>query len=196
MDEDVKKIINELKVEINTLKSEIEGKQSSSLKNQLYQSRLTILLTILDFAILGIGLLAAFYFNKFTIIPFAVVLTGIVTFFGVLIISDRVLKTDDVTGGSMRRALTSAIVVVYLGLLPTMAFQGMIQYQIIDSNSLNLTLNQTAQFIPMELSETVVTSFTTLVTAVILFYFGSRTWENLKTIEANAKTDSNQQKDQ
>jgi preprotein translocase subunit SecF len=48
----------------------------------------------------------------------------------------------------------------------------------------------------MELSETVVTSFTTLVTAVILFYFGSRTWENVKTIEANAKTDSNQQKDQ
>lgn len=154
-----------------------------SIRNLNRQEKRMFYLALIVIAIIGAGLLLAYYISNFTIVPFTVVVTGIVTFFGVLIISNE-QSVDDPKGGAMRKAITVAIVVVYLGLLPTLAFQGIIQYQVLDNNTLNQSLNQTTHAVPVDLSETVISSFTALVTAVVLFYFGSRTWENVKEIDA------------
>jgi hypothetical protein len=106
----------------------------------------------------------------------------------------------------MRRSITVAIVVVYLGLLPTLAFQGILQYQVLDldktpitnitiNESANVATNQTIQTttnqtiqtapIPIDLQETAIASFTALVTAVVLSYFGFRTWKEIEEIKQN-----------
>lgn len=130
--------------------------------------------------IIGVGL--AYFTQNFCFVPFGVVIMGIVAFFGVLRISRALTGTDE---GEMRKAITVAILVVYLGLLPTLAFQGILQFEVTgnttataasDVTILNQTVNQTVvQVTPKDVSlyETVVTSFTALVAAVLLFYFGS-----------------------
>ncbi|MDP3066802.1 MAG: hypothetical protein Q8N08_08710 [Methanobacteriaceae archaeon] len=146
------------------------------------------------FSIIIIGLILAFWLNNFAIVPFTVVLTGIVAFWGTIIISNQLADRDDQNSGEMRRAITVAIVVVYLGLLPTLAFSGILQYQVLDLKpSANLTLNETLQTIPQPIEEstTAITSFTALVTAVILFYFGMRTWEEVKKLEATNTSEEN-----
>ncbi|WP_321421727.1 hypothetical protein [uncultured Methanobacterium sp.] len=128
--------------------------------------------------IVGIGL--AFYLKNFAIVPFSVVIMGIITFFGMLRISRALTGTNE---NEIRKSITVSIMVVYLGLLPTLAFQGILQFQFTGNitsgtevSLLNQTVNQTViQVIPqtVSLSETVVTSFTALVAAVLLFYFGA-----------------------
>jgi hypothetical protein len=147
-------------------------------------------LAVIIILILIVGIVLAFILSNFAIVPFSVVIMGIVAFFGVLRIS-RALPVpgdDQKSSAEMRKAITVSILVTYLGLLPTLAFQGILQFQVTGNKTadvalLNQTVNQTAvQVVPqaISLSETVVTSFTALVTAVLLFYFGSRTLENIK----------------
>lgn len=128
------------------------------------------------------GFILTFLFRTFAILPFSVVIMGIIVFFGILRVSNALKEKDDERGkNAMRKAITVSIVIVYLGLLPTLAFQGIIQFQAaVNTTAINV-LNQTAaSTVPQaSLSETVVTSFTVLVTAVILFYFGSRTLETI-----------------
>lgn len=134
--------------------------------------------------IIGVGL--AFYLKNFAIVPFSVVVTGILAFFGVLRVSRALSGSNE---NEMRKSITVAILVVYLGLLPTLAFQGILQFQVTGNTTsdvavLNQTVNQTVvQVIPqtVALSETVVTSFTALVAAVLLFYFGSRSLDSYYT---------------
>ena len=130
--------------------------------------------------ILFLGVLVAYFTQNFAAVPFAVVIMGIIAFFGVLRISRALTGSNE---GEMRKAITVAILVVYLGLLPTLAFQGILQFEFTGNSSpatdvtiLNQTDNQTVlQVTPKDVSlyETVVTSFTALVAAVLLFYFGS-----------------------
>ena len=137
------------------------------------------LYAIIIIAILIIGVLLAYIIKNFAAVPFAVVIMGIIAFFGVLRISKALTGSEH----GMRMAITVSILVVYLGLLPTLAFQGILQFDITgnatnpsDVTILNQTDNQTVlQVTPKDVSlyETVVTSFTALVAAVLLFYFGS-----------------------
>lgn len=134
--------------------------------------------------IIGVGI--AFYLKNFAIVPFSVVVTGILAFFGVLRVSRALSGSNE---NEMRKSITVAILVVYLGLLLTLAFQGILQFQVTGNTTsdvavLNQTVNQTVvQVIPqtVALSETVVTSFTALVAAVLLFYFGSRSLDSYYT---------------
>lgn len=141
-------------------------------------------LAVTSVAVIIVGFILTFLFRTFAILPFSVVVMGILVFFGILRIS-RALQSNNGDRGQaeMRKAITVSIVVVYLGLLPTLAFQGIIQFQAAANTTAINILNQTAvNTVPqVSLSETVVTSFTALVTAVILFYFGSRTLENIKS---------------
>ena len=146
--------------------------------------------------IFGIGL--AFYFKNFAIVPFSVVIMGIITFFGMLRISRALTGTNE---NEIRKSITVSIMVVYLGLLPTLAFQGILQFQFTGNltsgtevSLLNQTVNQTViQVIPqtVSLSETVVTSFTALVAAVLLFYFGAGSLDKYTAAVKGAKSDSN-----
>ncbi len=144
---------------------------------------MTTWLAIFSVSIIIVGFFLTYFFKIFAILPFSIVIMGIVVFFGVLKISRAPSVIDDTKDqGNMRRAITVSIVVVYLGLLPTLAFQGIIQFQ----TTLNTTLNKTANLALLNqtiantapqtytLTTTVVESFTALVAAVILFYFGSR----------------------
>lgn len=139
---------------------------------------------ILIISILIAGIYLAFHFNNFAFVPYSVVITGIVAFFTVIKISRALSNSEN----EMRKAITVAIMVVYLGLLPTLAFQGILQFQVTGNAStasdvaiINQTANQTVlQLTPKDvsLSETVVTSFTTLVAAVLLFYFGAGAFDS------------------
>lgn len=143
----------------------------------------TGVLAIISVLIVFLGFIFTFIFKTFAILPFSVVIMGIVVFFGVLYISRALSDTNTGSGNAaIRKGITVSIVVVYLGLLPTLAFQGIIQFQATGNKTTALLNNTIVSTVPQTyaLSDTVVTSFTALVTAVILFYFGSRTLENIK----------------
>lgn len=127
---------------------------------------------------LCLGIIIAYLCQNFFAVPFAVVIMGIISFFGVLWIT----KSDPDETAVMRKAITVSILVVYLGLLPALTFQGILQFQVTENTTMEVTvLNQTiVQAVPQAISlvETVVTSFTALVAAVLLFYFGSRSLDN------------------
>ena len=161
-----------------------QNKEQSSDNNQNENAyKLIWIMAAFIIIILVVGIFLAFYFKNFAIVPFSVVIMGIISFFGVLRISRALTGTNE---NEMRKSITVSILVVYLGLLPTLAFQGILQFQVTGNKStelavLNQTVNQTVvQFVPqtIALSETVVTSFTALVAAVLLFYFGSRTLDS------------------
>ena len=146
----------------------------------------TFALAFISVLILILGFISTFYFKTFAILPFSVVIIGILVFFGVLYISRAFPGTN--TGGNdaaIRKGITVSIVVVYLGLLPTLAFQGIIQFQATGNKTTALLNDTIVSTVPQTyaLSDTVVTSFTALVTAVILFYFESRTLENIRNPE-------------
>lgn len=158
------------------------------------------LMKIMAGAIIGIlfiGVALAFYYKNFAIVPFSVVIMGIITFFGMLRISRALTGTNE---NEIRKSITVSIMVVYLGLLPTLAFQGILQFQFtgnLTSGSevslLNQTVNQTViQVIPqtVSLSETVVTSFTALVAAVLLFYFGAGSLDKYTAAVKGSNADS------
>lgn len=150
----------------------------------------TGVLAIIAVVIIFLGFIFTFIFKTFAILPFSVVIMGIVVFFGVLYIS-RALSDTNNGNAAIRKGITVSIVVVYLGLLPTLAFQGIIQFQATGNKTTALLNNTIVSTVPQTyaLSDTVVTSFTALVTAVILFYFGSRTLENIKG--TNSTTEPN-----
>lgn len=161
--------------------------------------KLMLYMAVLIISILGFGIFLAFYLKNFAFVPFSVVVMGIIAFFGVLRINRALPGSNE---NEMRKSITVSILVVYLGLLPTLAFQGILQFQLTGNTSsevavLNQTANQTiVQVIPqtVALSETVVTSFTALVAAVLLFYFGSRTansyYDFLKAKEETKTTEA------
>lgn len=158
------------------------GKSEGSNDSRAYL--LMLIMGILIISILIAGIYLAFHFNNFAFVPYSVVITGIVAFFTVIKISRALSNSEN----EMRKAITVAIMVVYLGLLPTLAFQGILQFQVTGNAStasdvaiINQTANQTVlQLTPKDvsLSETVVTSFTTLVAAVLLFYFGAGAFDS------------------
>jgi hypothetical protein len=144
---------------------------------------MSVYLAFISIIIIIVGFILTYLLKIFAILPFSIVIVGILVFFGVLRVT-RVLSADDENQDKreIRKAITVSIVVVYLGLLPTLAFQGIISFQ----TTLNTTLNNTANLALLNqtiantapqtytLTTTVVESFTALVAAVILFYFGSR----------------------
>jgi hypothetical protein len=83
---------------------------------------------------------------------------GIITFFGILIIANYMSGTSPLNSGEVRKALTSSFVVTYFAFLPLVTF-----------GSVNLPADE-----PIK---TIVTNFTWIVGAIVIFYFGSRALE-------------------
>ena len=83
---------------------------------------------------------------------------GIISFFGILLISNYMSGTSPLNTGEVRKAITSAFVITYFAFLPLVTF-----------GSVNITT--------VEPLKTLITSFTCIVGVVIIFYFGSRAVE-------------------
>jgi len=79
--------------------------------------------------------------------------TGVITFFGLLILCQSGEERWKISGESMRTAMAGAIVVEYLTLVGTLAF--FVQGQM------------------PPIAQTMLTSFTSVVGIVIAFYFGA-----------------------
>jgi hypothetical protein len=98
--------------------------------------------------------------------------TGVITFFGLVILCQTGEERWKITGESMRTAIAGAIVVEYLALVGTLAF-----------------------FVQGEMppiAQTMITNFTTVVGIVIAFYFGASAFVQLqreKQENRKAKTD-------
>ncbi len=83
---------------------------------------------------------------------------GIITFFGILLISNYMSGTSPLNNGEIRKAITSSFVVTYFAFVPLVTF-----------GSVNIPTDE-----PIK---TIVTNFTWIVGAIVIFYFGSRAVE-------------------
>ena len=83
---------------------------------------------------------------------------GTITFFGILLISSYLSGTSPLNTGEIRKAITGSFVIIYFAFMPLVAF-----------GSVNL-LND-------EPIKTIITNFTWIVGAIVIFYFISRTVE-------------------
>jgi hypothetical protein len=83
---------------------------------------------------------------------------GIITFFGILLIANYMSGTSPFDTGEVRKALTGSFVIIYLALVPLITFG---------------TITIPAE----EPIKTIVTNFTWIVGAIVIFYFGSRAVE-------------------
>lgn len=160
--------------------SDDKKKKKEEIKKQDMKAYIImVVMAVIIILILCSGIILAYSYKNFAFVPYSVVIMGIVTFFTVIFVSRALSNSEN----EMRKAITVSIMVVYLGLLPTLAFQGILQFEVTgnataatDVALLNQTANQTIlQVVPhdISLSETVITSFTSLVAAVLLFYFGA-----------------------
>lgn len=83
---------------------------------------------------------------------------GIITFFGILLIANYMSGTSPFDTGEVRKALTGSFVIIYFALVPLLTF-----------GSLNLPADESIK--------TILTNFTWIVGAIVIFYFGSRAVE-------------------
>lgn len=83
---------------------------------------------------------------------------GIITFFGVLVISNYLSDTSPLNSGEIRKAVTSSFVVTYFVLV-----------SMVTLGSVNLPGDEPVK--------TIVTNFTWIVGVIVIFYFGSRAVE-------------------
>lgn len=83
---------------------------------------------------------------------------GIITFFGILLIANYMSGTSPFDTGEVRKALTGSFVIIYFALIPLLTF-----------GSLNLPADESIK--------TIITNFTWIVGAIVIFYFGSRAVE-------------------
>jgi hypothetical protein len=83
---------------------------------------------------------------------------GVITFFGILLIANYMSGTSPFDTGEVRKALTGSFIIMYFALVPLLSFGSII--------------------IPAdEPIKTIITNFTWIVGAIVIFYFGSRTVE-------------------
>ena len=91
-------------------------------------------------------------------IPWIFISIGIITFFGILLISNYMSGTSPFDTGEVRKALTGSFVIIYFAFVPLVTFGNVI--------------------LPSEEPiKTIITNFTWIVGAIVIFYFGSRAVE-------------------
>ena len=129
-------------------------------------------LTVSICLIVGVGILASWYFNHNSPISISVIISAIVTFFGLLYLTSPEQEVWLLTDKSMRTAIAGAIVIEYLTLIGIVAF----------------ITNEPEKISPV--SKKLLTSFTAIVAVVIAFYFSSTTYKEIKEAEFKISTTS------
>jgi len=111
---------------------------------------------VLDILIILIGLAVWKYFDKDAVfLNLVVICVALVTYFGFLMLGEAMGGDWAVNKGGMRTAITASIVTVYLVLIGLVAF---------------MTAGP-EKLLPI--TDTMLTSFTSIVGIVLAFYFGS-----------------------
>jgi hypothetical protein len=117
---------------------------------------------IIDLLVIAVGLILDAIFHNMLFVSIAVALVAIVTFFGVLTGDDQ--PPDEPL---LRRAITIAVVTVYLVLVAIVAFfKGTWQSP--------------------EVTQTLLASFTSIAGVIVAFYFGATAY-----LEVKSKSDPN-----
>lgn len=112
--------------------------------------RMVLLLVVLDLIILPLIVWAL----KIPV-PWMFIGLGIITFFGILLISSYMSGTSPLNSGEVRKAITGSFVIIYFTFVPLVAFGGV--------NLLGIM--------------SIVTNFTWIVGAIVIFYFATRAVE-------------------
>jgi hypothetical protein len=89
---------------------------------------------------------------------------GIITFFGILLVVNYMSGSSPLDTGEIRKALTGTFVILYFVFIPMVTFGG-------------IAVTQGEQV------KTIITNFTWIVGAIIIFYFGSRAIEEYVKIK-------------
>ena len=129
-------------------------------------------LALLVCMIIGLGIWSSWRFNHNSPISIAIVISAIVSFFGLLYLGSLDQEAWKFTDRSMRTAIAGAIVIEYLALVGIVAF-----------------FTKGPEELP-PISKKIITSFTAIVAVVIAFYFGSTTYIEVKESELNSGTSS------
>lgn len=96
-------------------------------------------------------------------LPWLFISLGIITFFGILVISNYMSTTNPFDTGEIRKALTGAFVVLYFVFIPLVTFENILPTS--------------------EIVTTIITAFSTIVVVIIGFYFGTRGIEEFKKLD-------------
>ncbi len=83
---------------------------------------------------------------------------GVITFFGILLVVNYMSGSSPLDTGEIRKALTGTFVILYFVFIPLVTFGG-----------ISVTQGDSVK--------TIITNFTWIVGAIIIFYFGSRAVE-------------------
>lgn len=115
--------------------------------------RMISILTVIDLII--VPLIVTFLHIQFQWLFISI---GIITFFGILLIANYMSGTSPFDTGEVRKALTGSFVVIYFAFVP-----------LVTIGTINLP--------SAEPVKTIITNFTWIVGAIVIFYFGSRAVE-------------------
>ena len=134
-----------------------EGENNEKEKQWKLRGTVTLLMAlaivVLDIVVLALGTI-------WSAVPiaFSTGCVGVITFIGVLMLSNYLSHDPELAKKEVRKAITASFTLVYLVLLALVVFT-----KVPDANA--------------ELAKTIVGHFTWIVGIIIIFYFGSRTVE-------------------
>ena len=132
---------------------------------------------ILDILVVLIGLAIWKYVDSDAVfLNLVIICVALVTYFGFLMFGQAVGGDWAVDKGGMRTAITAAVVTVYLVLVGLVAFM----------------TRGPKELIP--LTETMITSFTTIVGVVVAFYFGSSAYVQVQDKKLGRTKDNGPEK--
>jgi hypothetical protein len=126
----------------------------------------------MGFAILsanGLGVYLRIRFGSPAALGLAVGATAVITFVGMLALSQPAHGTWRITPGAMRTAIASSILAQYQALVAIVAFFSTDQEKV------------------SQISQTLISNFTTIVGVVIAFYFGASAYVEGRRITAKAR---------
>ncbi len=142
--------------EKNNLKRQISNKRSRE------WSRTLIMISFL--AVVDLLIVPLLVITMGIPVQWIFIAMGVITFFGILLIVNYMSGSSPFDTGEIRKALTGSFVVLYFVLVPLVTFGG-----------ITVTQGETVK--------TILTNFTWIVGAIIIFYFGSRAVEEYVKIK-------------
>lgn len=110
-----------------------------------------------------VGLFFAVYWDNDAPLMVVVIATAVISFVSLLVLTQSDKEQWDLTEGSMRTAIAGTVIIVYLVLVGLVAF-----------------FKVGPEKLPA-ISQTLVTSFTTIVGVVVAFYFGASAYIQAST---------------
>lgn len=135
-----------------------------------------IILAFIEVFTIAVGLFGTNVSGNIIFLSFTTIAIAFITFFGLLHIGMQEKQSSSITDKDMRTAITASIIVTYLTMTGMAAFFG----------------NNAVKELP-PLTQLLLTNFTTVVSIVIAFYFGSTAYLDKKNREKPTDLPNNTQ---